>query len=1034
MKLIRCFAGLLALLLLLSVAVFAQTEWSEEKPATKGSYVTSSFGGQAVVYKMENRIPMVIAHKTDWRNFPEVSLLGINSCIQMGVDIAEIDIHLTKDGVPVLLHDTNIRRMTNDDTAIEVNTLTWAQLKKYHLEDGVGHVGSPYTLTAADAKVLNAIPTYVTYVGTAKSGGTMPVSRYDSALELSNKQIMYVLDKVEDSSTFAILYRVTREYDMLDYVIFKNGNTAATMETWYTEAASHWNSKHPSEPITAKEVQQTFTYECTTTNLTTLKGHVSAGTNLKSIACSVTDSNRNTLVNSVIPWCVANGVSVRANSGEGLGTNAKIDSPIGWAELLETGVTAIMTDHPSELVTYLQNVYGIRKASDRIQGEHFTNFDLANFGFDIPLEWNSAMNQFVNGLTSKDTLIYRKISFDGNENMLTIRAKGSSSKVMVYIDGTESEDLLATLSLTDGSNYQSVQSKIKNVTVGEHTVYLKFSGTVALDQFRFARGLYFGFDNLLSSRVRYQDITYGSVNCDTGNWFARTATMGTVSYDNTAGTMSATLTAGGNHYIQTGTGASARPLHYIPQTGDYFQMTLKIDKAVANDSASKMYVGLVFSGSGCGDFDYNQRVVQEVSQSQINSGFFTVTLPMNSSFTGATEITAIRLYFMNFVSASGQTGKITVDHVYIGPKEALPQQDCLYFDFTGSETELHRYLTENYGYTDYTGNNWLARMATMRGTWYDFTEGHLMAAVTTGGNHYIQASAYASGHPLHYKPHSDDHFQLRMKIENCVANSTGTPITVGIVYYDEAQGEYGYDTRIVTEIDPAVIDNGFFTVTLPMNEAFQTSQEILGLRMYFTNLAPKAGKEGLISVDALYIGPKAQLPKAPVKATFRNWDGTVLAEQDLTVGEIPVYVGDPPVKSFDMDKHYVFSGWDKELTALTEDTVFTAQFTGGTHTWDAGSVTKAATCTEAGEKHCSCADCGAEKTEVIPAAGHDSVIDVGYAPTCTAEGRTSGSHCAVCSVVLEKQDVIPVIGHSYVDGRCACGKAEIEQDPNLLIQ
>ncbi len=987
MKVIRSFVWILILAMLLSVVALG-----EEKPATKGSYVTSSFGGQAVLYKRENRIPMVIAHKADWRNFPEVSLPGINSCIQMGVDIAEIDIHLTKDGVPVLLHDTNIRRMTNDNSAIEISTLTWAQLKKYTLEDGIGHVGSPYILTAADAKVLNAIPTYVTYVGTAKSGGTMPVSRYDSALELSDKRIMYVLDKVEDATTFATVYRVTREYDMLDYVIFKNGNNATTMAEWYTQAAEHWNSKHPSDPITAKEVQQTFTYECTTTNLNTLKGHVNAGTNLKSIACSVTDSNRNTLKNSVIPWCEANGVSVRANSGEGLGTNAKIDSPIGWAELLETGVTAIMTDHPSELVTYVQEVYGIRKASDSIQGEHFSDFDLANYGFDIPLEWDSAKNQFVNGLTSKDTLIYRNISFDGRENALNIRAKGSGA-VSVYLDGTENTNLLATLNFTDGSNYCSVQKKIGAVTPGEHTVYLKFGGTVSLDHFRFASGLYFGFDDLLSSRVRYQDATYGSVNCDTGNWYARSATMGTVSHDNTAGNISATLTAGGNHYLQTGTGASARPLHYLPQKGDHFQMTLKLDKVVANDSASKMYVGVVFSGNGCGDFDYNQRVVQEVRKEQIDSGFFTVTLPMNSSFINATEITAIRLYFMNFASASGQTGKITVDHVYIGSKEALPEQDCLYFDFTGSEEKLHRYLTESYGYTDYTGSNWLARTATMRGTWYDFTEGYLMGAVTTGGNHYIQSSAYASRHPLHYVPHEDDYLQLTMKIDHCVANSANSPIAVGIVFYDEAQGEYGYDTRIVKEIDPSVIDKGFFTVTLPVNEAFRSSKEIQGLRMYFTNLAPEDGGEGLISVDSLYIGPVAQLPKASIKATFCNWDGTILAQQELFVGQSPVYMGETPVKAFDAEKHYVFSGWDKELTALTEDEVYTALFTELPHTWDQGTVTKAPTCTEAGEKGYSCTACEAKKTEVLPAAGH-----------------------------------------SYTEGYCVCGKSELQPDTALNIQ
>jgi len=42
-----------------------------------------------------------------------------------------------------------------------------------------------------------------------------------------------------------------------------------------------------------------------------------------------------------------------------------------------------------------------------------------------------------------------------------------------------------------------------------------------------------------------------------------------------------------------------------------------------------------------------------------------------------------------------------------------------------------------------------------------------------------------------------------------------------------------------------------------------------------------------------------------------------------------------------------------------------------THTWDEGVVTKAPTCTEPGEITYTCDDCGAAKTKVVPAAGHN---------------------------------------------------------------
>ena len=42
---------------------------------------------------------IVVAHRADWRNFPENSLEAIQSSIDMGVDMLEIDVQRTKDGV-----------------------------------------------------------------------------------------------------------------------------------------------------------------------------------------------------------------------------------------------------------------------------------------------------------------------------------------------------------------------------------------------------------------------------------------------------------------------------------------------------------------------------------------------------------------------------------------------------------------------------------------------------------------------------------------------------------------------------------------------------------------------------------------------------------------------------------------------------------------------------------------------------------------------------------------------------------------------
>ena len=79
----RILMILLCLSLLLSAIPVSAAELPEEKPATKGSYPIPSYGAQGVWNKHAKGVPLVVAHKGDWRNFPENSLLGINSCIDM---------------------------------------------------------------------------------------------------------------------------------------------------------------------------------------------------------------------------------------------------------------------------------------------------------------------------------------------------------------------------------------------------------------------------------------------------------------------------------------------------------------------------------------------------------------------------------------------------------------------------------------------------------------------------------------------------------------------------------------------------------------------------------------------------------------------------------------------------------------------------------------------------------------------------------------------------------------------------------------
>lgn len=76
-------------------------------------------------WKGERKIPLVIAHRGNPAKFPENSLEGFQDAANMGVDVLETDMCLTKDNRIVLAHDEEIDRVTEGS----------GEIKDYTLED-----------------------------------------------------------------------------------------------------------------------------------------------------------------------------------------------------------------------------------------------------------------------------------------------------------------------------------------------------------------------------------------------------------------------------------------------------------------------------------------------------------------------------------------------------------------------------------------------------------------------------------------------------------------------------------------------------------------------------------------------------------------------------------------------------------------------------------------------------------------------------------------------------------------------------------
>lgn len=71
--------------------------------------------------------PLIVAHRGASGLAPENTLASLRKAMDIGSDYSEIDVHLTKDGRVVLLHDDTLNRTTNDSGKIYEKTL--AELK-----------------------------------------------------------------------------------------------------------------------------------------------------------------------------------------------------------------------------------------------------------------------------------------------------------------------------------------------------------------------------------------------------------------------------------------------------------------------------------------------------------------------------------------------------------------------------------------------------------------------------------------------------------------------------------------------------------------------------------------------------------------------------------------------------------------------------------------------------------------------------------------------------------------------------------------
>lgn len=82
------------------------------------SYIHSIFTGQTTISVSLYHSPSIMAHRGLSSSAPENTLYAFSDAIEIGADYIELDVQQTKDGVLVIMHDSNLKRTTGVDKNI----------------------------------------------------------------------------------------------------------------------------------------------------------------------------------------------------------------------------------------------------------------------------------------------------------------------------------------------------------------------------------------------------------------------------------------------------------------------------------------------------------------------------------------------------------------------------------------------------------------------------------------------------------------------------------------------------------------------------------------------------------------------------------------------------------------------------------------------------------------------------------------------------------------------------------------------------
>lgn len=166
--------------------------------------------------------PVIIAHRTSPLDAPENSLAGIRRSSELGADYVEIDVRLTRDGVPVMLHDALLLRTTLRPWPVSWATAKGLRRARLHRR------GEP-------------VPTFAEAVAALPDGmgfaiDTKAPDAAEAVVEELRRQ-----DKLDRSLLWAQSERAVRRYaelagDETEVALLRDADTAAEIDRFLGDA------------------------------------------------------------------------------------------------------------------------------------------------------------------------------------------------------------------------------------------------------------------------------------------------------------------------------------------------------------------------------------------------------------------------------------------------------------------------------------------------------------------------------------------------------------------------------------------------------------------------------------------------------------------------------------------------------------------------------------------------------------------------------------------------------------------------------